>query len=312
MTRRCPLPSDLTHRPFTVSEAIAAGVPAHRMFSHDLARPFHGVRVDARWPDDYLSRCEALSARLKPEHFFSHMTAARLHGFPLPVRLQRERELHVSSFAPVRPPRVTGVVGHSANRARTAVVEVNGLRAVSVSLAWCQLAPVLTLDELIVAGDRLLGRPRALTSRSEITGAVRAYGQAHGSRRLRAAASLIRERVESPRESWLRLALVRAGLPEPDVNVPILDSSGTRIAIGDLVYPSSKVLVEYDGEQHRTDDRQYARDVVRLNDIAAEGWLTIRVDKHMTFDEACVRTRRALYVRGGLRDDRLPKDRPGV
>ena len=61
------------------------------------------------------------------------------------------------------------------------------------------------------------------------------------------------------------------------------------------------MLVEYDGEQHRTDNRQYARDVVRLNDLSAEGWLTIRVDKHMTFEEACARTRRALYLRGGLR-----------
>ena len=94
--------------------------------------------------------------------------------------------------------------------------------------------------------------------------------------------------------------LVRSGLPEPEVNVPIVDASGKRIAIGDLVYPSSKVLVEYDGEQHRTDDRQYARDVVRLNRIAAEGWLTIRVDRHTTLDDACAQTWHALSARGGL------------
>ena len=109
----------------------------------------------------------------------------------------------------------------------------------------------------------------------------------------------------------LRLALIRAGLPEPKVNAPIVDARGREIAIGDLVYPAQKVLVEYDGEQHRTDDRQYARDVVRLNNLAAEGWLAIRVDRHMTFDEACARTHRALYLRGGLGDG-LPKDEPGA
>ena len=161
MPSRSPLPSALRNRPFTVAQATEAGVPAHRMFASDLARPFHGVRVDARLPENFRGRCEALSARLKPEQFFSHTTAARLHGLPLPFRLEREGEIHVSSFAPVRPPRVVGVIGHSARRDRVEVVEANGLRVVSASVAWCQLSGVLTLDELIVAGDRLLGRPRA-------------------------------------------------------------------------------------------------------------------------------------------------------
>ena len=278
------------------------------MFALDLARPFHGVRVDARWAASFGSRCEAMAARMKPEHFVSHATAARLHGLPLPVRLERELDVHVSSFAPVRPPRVVGVVGHSANPARVAIVEADGLRAVSPSLAWCQLSATLTLDELIVAGDRLLGRPRPIATPLEIAEAVRAFGQSPGCRRLRAAVALIRERVESPRETLLRLALIRASLPEPEVNAPIVNSQGRKIAIGDLVYPAAKILVEYDGEQHRTDNRQYGRDVVRLNDIAAEGWLTIRVDKHMTFDEACVRTRRALLSRGGLHDSWSPQN----
>ena len=303
MTRRSPLPSALRTRPFTVAEAIGAGIAPSRLFGTDLSRPFHGVRVDSRFPEDLGSRCAALAVRLRPEHFFSHTTAARLHGLPLPLQLQRAVELHVSSFAPVRPPRVGGVVGHAANRARATIVEWNGLRVVSAALAWCQLSPELTLDQLILAGDRLLGRPQPIATRREIAEAMEAYGQSPGCRKLRTAVSLIRERVESPRETMLRLALVRAGLPEPEVNATIVDARGRTIAIGDLVYPAAKVLVEYDGEQHRTNDRKYARDVVRLNNIAAEGWLTIRVDKHTTIEDACARARSALFARGGLRSD---------
>ncbi len=173
---------------------------------------------------------------------------------------------------------------------------------VSAALAWCQVSATLTLDELVAAGDRLLGRPRPISTWAEIADAVDRYGQSPGCRKLRAALSLIRERVESPRETALRLALVRAGLPEPEVNVAIVTASGREIGIGDLVYPTAKVLVEYDGEHHRTDDRQYARDVVRLNDLTANGWLTIRVDKHMGFAEACARTRNALRDRRGSGD----------
>src|SRR5690606_37296981 len=64
------------------------------------------------------------------------------------------------------------------------------------------------------------------------------------------------------------------------VNVAIHDVHGRLIAIGDLVFVEYKVVVEYDGEQHRTDDAQYARDVERLDDLAQEGYRVIRVNKH--------------------------------
>jgi very-short-patch-repair endonuclease len=38
-----------------------------------------------------------------------------------------------------------------------------------------------------------------------------------------------------------------------------------------------KVAVEYDGEQHRSDRRQYTRDLRRLEMLQRLGWLIIRV-----------------------------------
>jgi very-short-patch-repair endonuclease len=38
-----------------------------------------------------------------------------------------------------------------------------------------------------------------------------------------------------------------------------------------------KVAVEYDGEQHRTDRRQYTWDIRRLESLERLGWIVIRV-----------------------------------
>ena len=48
------------------------------------------------------------------------------------------------------------------------------------------------------------------------------------------AAALVRERVDSPRESRLRLCLVLAGLPEPEVN-PVVTVDGRRVGRVDLL-----------------------------------------------------------------------------
>ncbi|NEN06971.1 hypothetical protein G3T36_13990 [Diaminobutyricibacter tongyongensis] len=245
-----------------------------------------------------LQRCSALALVLKPDHFFSHVTAARLHGLPLPRRLEQDTTIHVSSFAPTRAPRRAGVVGHRAERSRVKVGRIAQLPLALPAYAWCQLASILSLDELIAAGDRLAGMSRPLATSSEIEEAVIAFGQGHGSKRLADAFNLIRPNVASPMETALRLELMRAGLPEPELNIPIFDSTGHRIAIGDLVYTGFRVLVEYDGEQHRLDDYQYSRDVVRHNDLIAAGWITIRVNKQMHLREASARTREALRSRG--------------
>ena len=89
----------------------------------------------------------------------------------------------------------------------------------------------------------------------------------------------MRAGVDSPKETELRLAIVRLGLPEPEVNVPILNRYGAFIAFGDLVYRAYRILVEYDGEQHFDDVSQYHRDIDRLDDVMEDGWRVIRINK---------------------------------
>ncbi len=98
----------------------------------------------------------------------------------------------------------------------------------------------------------------------------------------------------------LRLELVRAGLPEPRLNVPIVDAFGRFIAFGDLVYSEEKVLVEYDGEQHRLDSVQFQHDIARHETLLEAGWIHIRETKETPAtgaDSTVHRTRRALALR---------------
>lgn len=71
------------------------------------------------------------------------------------------------------------------------------------------------LDDLIAAGDGLLTGRHPLATPTEITGGVLHYVGKRGYRGLREAGVLIRPRVESRRETFLRLFLVRCRFPEP-------------------------------------------------------------------------------------------------
>lgn len=79
------------------------------------------------------------------------------------------------------------------------------------------------------------------------------------------------------RESLLRFELVAGGLPEPEVNVDILDRAGRFLGRGDLVYRRQRVVVEYDGWYHERDARQRRKDILRRERLEAAGWRVIVV-----------------------------------
>jgi len=93
----------------------------------------------------------------------------------------------------------------------------------------------------------------------------------------REAISLFDSGAQSPKESWLRIVLVQDGLPKPQTQIPVRDEFGEAIAYLDMGWEDIKVAVEYDGEQHRNDRRQYTWDVRRLETLERRGWIVVRV-----------------------------------
>ncbi|WP_396641221.1 hypothetical protein [Microbacterium sp.] len=205
--------------------------------------------------------------------------------------------MHVTALGE-RAPRGAGVAGHTTQRIPPMRVS-GGVRVTSAVRTWTDLAPHLGLDELVIAGDRLLGIPTPLATIDELLAEVSEHSARRGHRLLARAVELVREGSRSPRESRARLALVRGGLPEPELNATI--ALRRRIVHGDLVYREQRVLIEYEGDQHRTDARQWAHDLERYNDLAEAGWLTIRASKTMTDAEVVARAARALTSRGWKR-----------
>jgi len=163
---------------------------------------------------------------------------------------------------------------------------------------WVDMSTQLAPVDLVIMGDALLRRKSPLARLEELENAVVNHRGHRGAAALRAAFARVRPRTDSVRETLLRLAIVDFGLPEPEVNVEIRDARGRFIAWGDLAYPQYRVLAEYDGEQHRTDEKQFYRDVDRLDDLAEDRWRVVRFNKSHVSRERLLKLRRALIAAG--------------
>jgi hypothetical protein len=119
---------------------------------------------------------------------------------------------------------------------------------------------------------------------------------------LRRVLPLVDGGAQSPYETLTRLILVRAGLPAPATQVPVVDEYGFVVAYLDMGWPELRVAVEYDGAQHWTDARQRRRDIERLADLDALGWVIIRVSSDMVRTPATIvaRVRSALERRASV------------
>jgi Protein of unknown function (DUF559) len=98
-----------------------------------------------------------------------------------------------------------------------------------------------------------------------------------GIRRLGAALELVDAGAQSPRETYLRLLLIDAGLPRPQTQIPVLGAEGIPVAYLDMGWPERLLAVEYDGDQHRSDRRQYVKDIRRTETLERLGWTVVRI-----------------------------------
>ena len=75
-------------------------------------------------------------------------------------------------------------------------------------------------------------------------------------------------------ETRLRLLLVLAGLPCPEVQYEVVTPE-KFVARLDLAYPQVRLGIEYDGDHHRR-VAVFRRDLARLNALHALGWTVLR------------------------------------
>jgi hypothetical protein len=123
------------------------------------------------------------------------------------------------------------------------------------------------------------------------------HGGARHLRQLETVLDLVDAGAQSPKESWLRLVLIRAGLPRPQTQIPVLNADGVPIAFLDMGWEEWMLAVEYDGDQHRVDRWQYVKDIRRHEMLERMGWLVVRVVAEDRPAEILRRVRRALDTR---------------
>lgn len=285
-----------------VASLRARGASEKRLRAKQLARPFWGMRADGL-ADSLAGRARQYGPRLKPGQVIGGPAAAALLGLPLPTTVD---DAAVTIVVPrgAHRPSTAGIESISLLPERLTAWRVDGLPVTSPVLTLCLLARRLDVDALIVVADALMApndryphlrfaRPAASPER--LAAALAAWGSAPGSARLRAALHEARPGVDSPMETPTRCMLVRAGLPEPEINGEIFHD-GVLIGQPDLLYREAKVAIEYDGAQHFLDPRQRAHDLERDERLRALGWTVIRLSASMLAEpwRAVERVRRAL------------------
>lgn len=246
---------------------------------------------------------------------FCGTTAARIYGLPLPQpkkptdyeqffgistspdgpyvqqiaddEPELAKPIHVGVAANRPQPVAKGVTGRRLAAALLPGTTFGGLpvlsplatffsccRELSVTDAVVMLESLLT-DKEIYPGLRIAKRP--VHRLEHFTRGLAGLERTVGVTVAREAIYRARLRVASPMESRLRLLLVDAGLPEPEINVPVLDGDGNLVAEVDLLYRDARLIIEYEGDGHRTDAKTFRKDLERERRLRARGFEYVRV-----------------------------------
>jgi very-short-patch-repair endonuclease len=231
------------------------------------------VHVIGARPADLRARATALLPLLREGDAFSHSTAAILLGAPLPPG--HDRVIHVTSRERNRIRR-PDIRGHRAANVDSTLIA--GLPVVVPAAAWFHLAMLLRHDDLVAVGDFLVTPQRRGIKRSPAIASIADLSDVisgRGAARARRALADVRVGAESRMETLTRLHLIRAGLPEPELN-PELRIAG-RTLHPDLLFREWSLVLEYEGDGHRTDPHAWRRDIWRREAFQEAGFRVIQV-----------------------------------
>ncbi len=240
-----------------------------------------------------------VARRLPAGAAFSGRTAAWLHGLDL---------------APCDPIEVTipepagsgRLAGASVRRAALASEEIalrRGLPTTSALRTVADIGGRDPLTEAVVAADLFLHAE--LITIAELRSYVAEHPGAKGIARLRRVVDQAEPKAESAMETRLRMLLMLAGLPRPDVQVSIHDDHGRFLGRPDLLYRLQGLAIEYDGGNHR--DR-LVDDNRRQNGLIGAGLRLLRftsADVYGNPDLVALQVRHALNSRHSGRDGRV-------
>lgn len=279
------MPPQIPHGSFLVTDANELGLSRKQLSRDGILTPSRGIRLPLHAAGSVADHVRAYS-RLDPCCVLTHSTAARIWCTCLPAWLEGDWRIHIARPAQDCKPRRRNVVGHQLAFKESEVVVFDGVRLTSPARTWLDLASMVEVDDLVAAGDSIVVEhddrfpvPRlALGTVSALEAMVRQHPGMRGVRKARLALDHIRVGADSAPETLMRLSLVRAGLPEPTLNMVLRNGLGHPVVWPDAAYPEQRIALQYDGAHHGDPD-QYRRDIKRQQLTESLGWREIRVDK---------------------------------
>ena len=262
-----PAPPRVTG-PLDRSGARAAGITDWQLRHRDVTRSSRDTYLPQL--SDQLDRVRAVLLGAPDGAVVSHLTAARLWNFEIPLvpddgrvhltvrpearlRHRRDRRIHYSAVPPAETRRRHGVLVTSPSR------------------TWIDLAAAVPQAALLAVTDQMLARG---FSEDEFPAMLRRSAGRRGVVAARRVVACADGLAGSPMESVLRWLIHEAGLPRP-VLQHVVQAGGRFAGQVDLAWPDRKVLVEFDGNVHR-DRRVFVEDVRRQNALVLAGWTVLR------------------------------------
>lgn len=271
--------------PFLGSEALAVGA----LTPYELRSRYVPLHKDVYVPRDAeltaVTRAKACWLRSRRRGVLAGFSASALHGSKwidptLPaaiidtnrrkaaeVRVWEER-IELDEITVVDQMRIT-------TPARTAIDLARRCR-LSVAIA--------AIDALMQATDFKMADVELLVDR---------YRGRRGMKAARAALDLVDGGAQSPKETWLRLLLIRAGFPRPQTQIPVLNEWGWAEAYLDMGWEDINVAAEYDGQHHQSSRYHYVKDIRRQEKLQRMGWIVVRVIAEDRPDDIIRRVRQA-------------------
>lgn len=255
-------------QPFLGSEAVASG----RFSPYALRSRFVAI-----YPDVYLPAGTEVTATMRARAAWlwsrrraviAGRSASALHGAKWVKAAKPAELIYDNRHCPA------GVRTWADRLADDEVEVIDGIVVTTPVRTALDLACRYPIGEAVAAIDALARATHLKVADVELL--AERYKGRRGIRRARRALALVDPGAESPRETWLRLLLIRAGFPPPQTQIPIHDDYGALVAVLDMGWQHIKVAADYDGDHHR-DPVRFNKDIRRHDDVTDLGWIDVRV-----------------------------------
>ena len=217
---------------------------------------------------------------LPPETVFSGSTAAWMFGLDLEPTHPIEVVVPMSSGVRSR----AGLIVRRFAIPPLEIASIRGLRATALPLTLAELCLRRPAVDALIAVDMAV---HAGLTDSVTLGKYTESAKGRPGTRLLRSLALLAAPSESPMETRLRWLLIGARLPRPEVQTNLYDGADRFVGRADLYYPAKRLVLEYDGGNHR---ERLVEDNRRQNLLVNAGFQLLR------FTAADIRSRPEVVV----------------